>query len=223
MSTEVATFVGQHLARLEHLEALVIQDAAGERDAVDGLAFIQGLKRTLDQVRREQVDPLNAQVKAINESFRPHLDTAAHVEACVKQALLDWRAKETARIACEQARVREENARLERERAAEQARREDEARARTEASGGFLVEDVAPVAVPARLVAPSAPLPTVTATLGSATVRRVWTFTIDAPLQVPREYLSVDETALRRAVAGGARVIPGVRIFEQEQIAGHRR
>jgi len=39
---------------------------------------------------------------------------------------------------------------------------------------------------------------------------------------VPLAYQIVDETKIRNAIRAGVRDIPGVRIFEQEQIAGRR-
>jgi len=50
-------------------------------------------------------------------------------------------------------------------------------------------------------------------------VSSVWTFEIVDPNLVPREYLMVDEAAIRRAVNSGVREIAGVRIFEQPRVA----
>jgi len=240
------------VARIDRLAALEIHDGAQEKDAVDGLAFVQGIKRTLEQERKAQVDPLNAQVKTINDTFRPYLDGATTAEQRIKAAILDWRERERRRIAAERERVRLENERRELAaqaeqlrlaavaRQQEQAERERVAKA-TEAAAqaaGFTpsdaaelaileAADVAPVAppvveAPVRLVVPSAPQATVKATLGSATVRAV-----------------VNREAIRAAVEPGAREIPGVRIYpvwqfevvnaaavpdayRQEQLAGRR-
>lgn len=47
---------------------------------------------------------------------------------------------------------------------------------------------------------------------------KVWKFKITDPSLVPREYLTVDETLVRRAVAGGSREIPGVEIYQEDQL-----
>jgi hypothetical protein len=49
---------------------------------------------------------------------------------------------------------------------------------------------------------------------GSVTTYNIWAFMVVEPALVPREYLKVDETAVRAAVRRGAREIPGVEIFE---------
>jgi len=69
-------------------------------------------------------------------------------------------------------------------------------------------------------VAPAPVANTTKATLGSAVGRMVWKFEVQDPAQVPRAYLAVDEKAIRTAVGAGVRDIPGVRIFQEEQIAG---
>ena len=55
--------------------------------------------------------------------------------------------------------------------------------------------------------------------MGSATIRKVWAFEVVNVAQVPREFLAVDEQAIRKAVAAGIREIAGVRIFEQESLS----
>jgi len=54
---------------------------------------------------------------------------------------------------------------------------------------------------------------------GSASTKKVWTFEVKDPEKVPREYLTVDEKAIRQAVNGGVRDIPGVKIFQGIQVA----
>lgn len=49
---------------------------------------------------------------------------------------------------------------------------------------------------------------------GSASQRKVWTFDITDPGEVPREFCSPDPAKIRDAVKMGGRMIPGVRIFE---------
>lgn len=60
---------------------------------------------------------------------------------------------------------------------------------------------------------------TVQTARGSATRRKVWTFEVTDPSSVPRQFLTVDEKAIRAAVKDGEREIPGVRIFEESSLA----
>ncbi len=46
-----------------------------------------------------------------------------------------------------------------------------------------------------------------------------WVFEVTDPNAVPREYLEVNETAIRKAVQGGIREIPGVRIYQDTSLS----
>lgn len=46
-----------------------------------------------------------------------------------------------------------------------------------------------------------------------------WTFQITNNNSIPREYLIVDETAIRKAIAAGVREIPGVNIFQTTSLS----
>jgi len=54
---------------------------------------------------------------------------------------------------------------------------------------------------------------------GTVYEKRSWKFLIEDAAQVPREYLMVDERAIRDAVKAGVREIPGVKIYEHKDIA----
>lgn len=50
-------------------------------------------------------------------------------------------------------------------------------------------------------------------------MRTTWVFEVTDESAVPRQYLSVDETAIRKAVASGVREIPGVNIYAKTELA----
>lgn len=52
-----------------------------------------------------------------------------------------------------------------------------------------------------------------------ATASRKWVHEVTDPDAVPRQYLMVNDAALKAAIAGGKREIPGVRIFEDVRTA----
>ena len=54
---------------------------------------------------------------------------------------------------------------------------------------------------------------------GTSSSKWVWRFKVTDSEQVPRQYLTVDEQAIRRAVAEGARSIAGVEIYEEEALS----
>ncbi|MFN3327783.1 MAG: hypothetical protein ACK40U_02865, partial [Fervidobacterium pennivorans] len=49
----------------------------------------------------------------------------------------------------------------------------------------------------------------------SSSLRMVWTFEVVDINAVPREYLVLDETAVRRAIQAGIREIPGLKIYQK--------
>ncbi len=53
-----------------------------------------------------------------------------------------------------------------------------------------------------------------------ATFVKVWKFRVSEPERVPPEYLMVDEKKIDRVVKAGMRNIPGVEIWEDEEVRG---
>lgn len=49
---------------------------------------------------------------------------------------------------------------------------------------------------------------------GKLMCKESWGFDIEFPDEVPKEYFSIDEDKIEKAVAGGMRNIPGLRIFK---------
>lgn len=236
MHNELATIPQDELQRLDAVAAVTIQSAEQETAAVDALAIAQRIKRHLESARKELVGPLNAKVKEINDGFKGLAAPVEAAESRIKSLILDWRRREDARIRAEQARIARENAERERLAREEQERLAREAAERTRAeadAAGFTADEAQELAQleaaevpenrPLLEVAPPPVATTTRATLGSVTARMVWKFEVISASDVPRAYLVVDETAIRRAVGAGVREIPGVRIYQEEQLAGRGR
>lgn len=92
--------------------------------------------------------------------------------------------------------------------------REAEERARKEAEA--FDEPPPPVAAPV-VAKEAARVVGFSGTKAAASVK--WIHEITDAAQVPREFLMVNEAAIKAAIAGGRRDIPGVRIFEQVRTA----
>ncbi len=60
---------------------------------------------------------------------------------------------------------------------------------------------------------------TVRSDMSTMSARKTWDFEIEDESQIPREYLMVDEKAIRKAVKSGIRSIPGVKIYEKEGLS----
>lgn len=52
----------------------------------------------------------------------------------------------------------------------------------------------------------------------SSSLRKVWTYEITDENAVPRNYLMIDEKKVKQAIGAGVREIPGINIFQTEQL-----
>jgi hypothetical protein len=189
--------------------------------------------RRVDKQAKDAV----ASLDAVDAIVRPKLSTYTAEQERLRQ-------EEEARLEAER-QERERKAREERERqeVAERAKREQaqrEAReAEEEAARAQDAEDVAAAAELAEearrkaeeaataeaaissLPEPALPKATVAAPAKPTGIsqRKVWKHTVVKPELVPREFLVVDEKAIRQAVRDGVREIPGVRIEQVAEMA----
>ena len=53
---------------------------------------------------------------------------------------------------------------------------------------------------------------------GQLYTQKKWDFTVDDSKAIPVEYLTLDEKKIKEAIANGVRNIPGVKIFQKEEI-----
>jgi len=171
--------------------AVVVQDEDSLTAAVDFLGKIATAKKEVDSRRRFFVDPLNQQVKNINDLFRRYGDPLGEADRIVRNKVLVYQAEEARRVAEEQQKALEE------------------AKAQAEEASKHPTEEFVPI--PINIV--EEPEKTVRADAGSATTRQVWTFKIVDPSQVPDEYKVVDEKKIAAVVKAGVRSIPGVKIY----------
>ena len=88
----------------------------------------------------------------------------------------------------------------------------DEARRREAAA----FDEAPPVAAPV-VVKEAARVTSFSGVTASASPK--WVHEVTNPDEVPRQYLMVNEAAIKAAVAGGQRTIPGVRIYEDVRTA----
>ncbi len=235
------------IARVQQLAELEIRTPEQERGAIDGLTFLQTLRRNLEQARTELVKPLNDQVRRINDWFRPHGEAIDRAERRVKAALSTWREAERRRLEEERQRIDAENRERQRQADEEAARRRAELEAETKAqaqAAGFAepeadelakLEAASVQAVEAvRVAVPPPPPSTARASMGSVTYRKVWKAQV------------VNLRALAGAIAAGTQpetliapnmvainalrprgdapppTVPGVRFYQEEDVAGRR-
>lgn len=194
------------------LDGMTVTDTATAAKVTEMLAIVADTAKRSEERRVALVKPLNDEVKSINDLVRPLAAAFDALKTKGKDKQLAWHRAEQARV--ERERAEADRARREAERAEAEARAAAIAKA---AETGKPVEIPAPAPV---VVAPVAEASRgVKTDYGTTTVRKVWRFEITDATRVPRNFLSVDEQAIRRAVADGAREIEGVRIYQEEQLS----
>lgn len=176
----------------------------------EDLKRVKAAQQKLEDARTSITSPMNAALKAVNNFFRKPTERLAIIETTVKRELAKFATAQEERQREEQ-RQADEAARKERQRLEAQAQR---------AAGSGKVEKAAALEHrAATVVAPvvnRAP-PKVT----GVRMTEVWKFEVTDPNLVPREYLSVDESKIRKVVSAlkaGAN-IPGVRVYPDKQVA----
>lgn len=170
---------------------IVVQDKDSLTAAVNFLGKIASAKKEVDSRRRFFVDPLNQQVKNINDLFRDYSDPLGEADRIIRNKVLIYQAEEARRVAEEQQKALEE------------------AKAQAEEASKHPTEEFIPI--PINIV--EEPEKTVRAGAGSATTRQVWTFKIVDSSRVPDEYKVIDEKKIAAVVRAGVRNIPGVEIY----------
>jgi len=196
---------------------------------IEAKSFTKGV----DNLIKSFTDPLENDVERVLKAKGASYQEQLRIEQQRKEAVVREEARKLqekidaeARVLREEAerKVKEAAAALKewtRESAMSSTAREKDEATRTALQKTIDDETAAALAPTPIVVTPIMPqAETVTRTgAGSSFAKRPWKHEIlDASL-IPREYLVVNETAIRRAIADGIREIPGVRIFQTTEIS----
>jgi len=203
-----------------------------DRQAREVERLMSASKDALAQVeakRKEIVGPLNEQVKAVNDLFRPLTAALGGVKEKCDPLVLAWikakqQEQERARLEAERVRIEAERREVEARIAAENARTEEERREQiTKASDAMQEQAFAKALVPA-------PIHGLASASSSHTLTRRWVATVSKPADLPREYLMPNQAAIDEALAAAVRKmraegrevpeleIPGVTLEEKESL-----
>lgn len=185
---------------------IVVAGRPAAEQATDLVKWIKTTAKKAEEERKRWVQPLNDTVARINAEFRKITDPLNAAELKIKSKLLAFRQAEERAAEVERQRLREQ---------------EEQALAAAENASERGEDDVAEQIVAAVVAVPEpvAPGP-VRGDMGAiGSVVRRWTFRVlDAKL-VPAQYLMVNEAAIKAAIKGGERVIPGVEIYQDESVS----
>lgn len=235
--TDTLFAVGQHCT---------VVTAADYEVAGLELKRVKDAQKKLDELRKSMTRPIDAAKKAILDFFRGPEDKLARAESGIKRAMVTYQ-DEQARVRREEQRRADEAAAAERRRLAQQqAEAEAKARAESErlrreaeeAAAAGRAAEAAKLNAKAERTEEKAAEKVEALQLREAQVvapviqreppkvsgvatREVWKFEITDPTQVPRQFLMVDESKIRRVVQAmkGDASIPGVRVYAERQIA----
>ena len=192
----VAALFGEVSTLCQRADAWVILSDSDVKDATEDLVVIKGLKTALEEKRKEYTQPINEHLKSVNDAFKEFTEPLSQADKVTRGKVLTYEA--------EGERQRQEQMDINRLR--------EEAAQREMQLKGELTESVNLVTVQ-----PEAPAHYRTAfgTLGKAKVKK-WEVT-DLSL-VPLEYLIIDSAKVGKVVRAGLSSIPGIRIWEEEQL-----
>ena len=181
--------------------------------------------KELDALRRSRVDPLNAEVKAVNGLFKIVTDPCEALVGkggTLERLIIAYRQQKRARIEREQTEARRKQE--------EAAWKEAEALARAEGAKSDKAcekalaeaEAASKAQTEALIRAPQDMTRGVKTDSGSVSSRERWTFTIGDMDLIPPSYwrdpivVEALKRVLQRAITGGVREIPGVAIYVEE-------
>ena len=178
--------------------ALKVTDDDSRTQATEFGLQVKQIFKKIEEARDHHVRPLNTMVKGINNTAKIMTDPLKRAENYLKDQISSyaWRLE------------------MERRKAQEEARKVAKELQRKVDAEAAAANIPAPV-VPEPVVAP--PETKVRTESGTSFLKMVWDFEVTTPAEVPREYLAVNEKAIREAIKNGVRNIPGVKIFEKPQ------
>lgn len=181
-----------------------------ERKAIEFAKQIAAHEKLCDGTRKTVKAPYAEAVKVVDAFFGGMVDPLKTGRDVVLRKLTVF---QTAKAEAER-QAREEAARIA---AAEAAKAAAAVTTEADLAQAIAKEEEAAVAVQAT-EATTADLSRSRGQYGSvASLRSTWDFTIEDVNSVPREFLMVNDAAIKAAIKAGRREIPGVKIFQQQK------
>lgn len=182
---------------VSHVEAkansLTVKSPEDYKSAADMLASLKTVGNAIKERKEKITKPLNDALRSARDLFRPLEDSFIAAESTIKTKMLDYKRK-----ADEEARIKEQKI-------AERVER------------GTLKPETAE-----RKIEQVTRLNTTEhGDVGAVQVRKVKKVRIVDPARVPHEFWVIDEVKVRKQALAGVE-IPGVEVYEDEQIASSR-
>jgi hypothetical protein len=187
-----------------------IRTQEGYEEAAGWLKSIKGFLRSIEDARTRITKPINEALRAVNAQAKEASTPFLEAEAKIKRAMIGY-SDEQDRLQREEQRRLNEASEKERLRLQEIAVRAA-AKGQTTKADAFEERATMVVAPVAQAAAPK---------VSGISIPKVWDYEITDPDLIPREYLMVDESKIRRVVVALKKdaVIAGVRVFERKRVS----
>lgn len=196
-------------------KAVAVTDAAAQAHAVGIGKSIKDILKRIEEKRKEVVGPIKARAKEVDDYAKKISTPLLEAELHLKKQIGAFEDQERQRRELELKRVREE------QEAADRRKAELVAKA-TEGVTDETAKLMTAVKVDAEFKEVRKDLRQEEKAIESSAMKGaklVWKFEVTNGAEVPREFMVIDEKKIREAVHGGAREIPGVRIYQETQIS----
>jgi hypothetical protein len=177
-----------------------VVDDESNRSAVEMAAQAKRLAKLIEDMRKEKVGPYQQYTKAVTNLAKVYTDVLENIERIILKP-----------------KINAYLSKLKLERLEAERRAQEEARRLQERLDAESAEKNLPRVEVQMPVLPQKQEPVRTEE-GSASQRADWKWKLVDIAQVPREYLVIDSVALNKAVRAGARVIPGIEIYQEESV-----
>jgi hypothetical protein len=216
-----------------HVDGLEVTDEESNARVVAILGRIVSARKDAETRRKAITGPITAAKTKIDAHFKELVGPLDGAEQGLKAQVAIYQRKveeerraaeaKAAAEAAERERAAREEAdrqrRIEEQKAVLRQTRENEEAAANQREAATIAPD--PVPEPEPVIPDAVPEAKKTHHSGgaSATVKKVWKAEVIDEAQVPREFCKVHLPAINAAVKNGTRSIPGVRIFEDDQVA----
>jgi DNA repair exonuclease SbcCD ATPase subunit len=179
-------------------EKLIVNSEESESESAELISRVEAKRKEIKGTHDSLTKPLKDHVKFINRMFDPIEDKLEEISASLRRKNVEY--------------FKIKEAKAEEKRLKEMEKFEKKAE-KAIASGKEMPDFNSRVVEPEK---------TVVTTSGTLSMQKIMNFEVLDVAHVPRQYLVVDESLIRKAVAEGAREIAGVRIFEDVRSVNRR-
>lgn len=222
INTRLSEAITEYKMLCDTVECIDITDDATLKNGIEMGSKINKFEKALEEKRKEAVKPYNDEVKKINGLFKPIVDNVSALNAKMKSKILEYqKIVEARRKAWVEEQRKKEIEEME-------ARKNEMLEIAVESDNDLALDIAGNIEAEQKAIAEKeVNVKTIVKTEeAKSSIRRTWDFeVVDAGL-IPREYLMVDERAIKQAIKdrkieieAGTFTIKGVKFYEKESIS----